>query len=231
MGLFDPITGGGTDTSALRTGANQAKGFLNQGKHDALQTQGKYEKKYTPQYQTAAAGYDPFLQQGTAANAMYGNALGLNGQAGYDAATGAFHENPGYQFLVDQGEQGVLRNNAAMGGVASGKTLEDLTKFRVGLADQTWQQYLDNLFRGSGQGLQGAAGKSQALQNLGQALQATGNAKSDIQTGAAGALATNASNLGAGLQGQSAADQASQLSLLQSILGAGAKVGGAYFGA
>lgn len=230
MGLFDPIFGGGTDTSALKTGANQAKGFLNQGKHDALQTQGKYEKKYTPQYQTAAAGYDPFLQQGTAANAMYGNALGLNGQTGYDAAVGAFQHNPGWDFALNEANQNVLRNQAATGALNSGGTLQALSDRAQGLQNQQYQTWLDNLFRGSGQGLQGAAGKSQALQSLGQALQGTGNAKSDIQTGAAGALATNASNLGAGLQSQSAADQASQLALLQAIISGGAQVAGAAMG-
>jgi hypothetical protein len=226
MGLFDFI-GGGTDTSALRQGASDAKGELKKGKKGGLRVLNEAQDQYTPEYRQAAAGFQPFTQNGTALNSLYTGALGGSGQEGYDAAQSAFHNAPGYQFLVDQGEQGVMRNNAAMGGIASGNNLADLTKFRVGLADQSYQQWMDNLFRGAGQGLQGAAGQSQALQALGQQFANTGAQKADIHTGAAGALATNASNLGLGLQNQTAADQASQLSLISSILGGGAKIAGA----
>lgn len=230
MALFDAIFGGGTDTSNLTQGSKQARQDINAGKHDALQTYGKYEKKYTPVYQQSAAGFDPFLQQGTAANAMYGNALGLNGQSGYDAAIGAFHNGPGFQFALDQANQNVLRNAAATGGVANGNVLTALSDRAQGLQNQEWQQYLDNLFRGGSQGLAGAVGKSGALEALASQLAATGAGKAGVQVGAAGANATNAYNTGLGLQNQTAADQASQLSLLNAILGAGAKVAGAYAG-
>ncbi len=230
MGLFDSVFGGGTDTSALTSQSAKADKRLKQGKKGGLRVLNEAQDQYTPEYRQAAAGFQPFTQNGTQLNNLYTGALGGSGQEGYDAAQSAFRNAPGYQFLVDQGEQGVMRNNAAMGGIASGNNMADLTKFRVGLADQSYQQWMDNLFRGSGQGLQGAAGQANALMGLGQQFANTGAQKADIHTGAAGALATNASNLGLGLQNQTAADQASQLSLLQSIIGGGAKVAGAYAG-
>jgi hypothetical protein len=226
MGLFDSIFGG-TDTSALRQGAGAARDDLKQGKKAGLRVTNEAQDQYTPEYRQAAAGFEPFTNNGINLSNLYTGALGGSGQGGYDAAQAAFRTAPGYQFLVDQGEQGVMRNNAAMGGVASGNNLADLTKFRVGLADQSYQQWMDNLFRGSGQGLAGAAGQANALMGLGSQFADTGLQKANIHTGAAGALATNASNLGLGLQNQEAADQASQLSLLQSILGAGSKIAGA----
>jgi hypothetical protein len=229
MGLFDSIFGG-TDTSALQKGASDAEDALKQGKGKGLRALGKAQDQYTQEFRTAANAFSPYQQTGGAANTMYGNALGLGGQQGYDAALGAFHQGPGFQFALDQANQNILRNNAATGGLASGNVLTALQDRAQGMQNQEYQGWLDNLFRGSGQGILGAQGQSQALQNLGQQIGQTGAQKADVHTGAAGALATNASSLGAGLQGQTAADQASQLSLLQSILGAGAKVGGAYFG-
>jgi hypothetical protein len=230
MGLFDGIFGSGTDTSALQKGAADAEDALNKGKGKALKSLGKAQDQYTPEYRTAASAFSPYQQTGGAANSMYGNALGLNGQQGYDSALGAFHQGPGFQFALDAANQNILRNNAATGGLASGNVLTALQDRAQGMQNQEYQGWLDNLFRGSGQGLEGARGQSQALQALGQQFANTGNARADVQTGAAGALATNASSLGAGLQGQTAADQASQLSLLESILGGGAKVAGAYLG-
>jgi hypothetical protein len=227
MGLFDSIFGGGTDTSALTQGANRADNRLQKGEKKGLGFLNTAKNKYTPEYRAASDVYEPFTQSGTALNSLYTGALGGNGQEGFDAARNAFHTAPGYDFLVDQGEQGVMRNNAAMGGIASGNNLTDLTKFRVGLADQSYQQWLDNLYRGSAQGLQGAAGQSQALQALGSQFANTGAQKADVATGAAGARATNQANLGLGLQNQTAADQATQLSLLSAILGGGAKIFGA----
>jgi hypothetical protein len=228
MGLFDGIFGGGTDTSALQTGAADAEDALNKGKGKGLKALGKAEDKYTPRYETAANAFSPYQQTGGAANSMYGNALGLNGQTGYDAALGAFHQGPGFQFALDQANQNVMRNQAATGALNSGGTLTALSDRAQGLQNQEYQTWLDNLFRGGSQGIMGAQGQSQALQALGSQIANTGALKSGVHTGAAGALATNASNLGAGLQGQTAADQASQLSLLTSILGGGASVLGAY---
>lgn len=231
MGIFDSIFGGGTDTSALTNSANKADNLLQKGKKQGINALSKAQSQYIPAYKEAAKGFVPFTESGTKLNSLYTDALGGNGQGGYDNAINAFHTAPGYDFLVDQGEQGVLRNNAATGGVASGNTLTDLTKFRVGLADQSYQQWLDNLYRGAGQGLQGAQGQAQALTQLGSQIADTGARKSDVFTGAAGARATNQANLGLGLQNQAAADQASQLSLLTSILGGGASVLGSMYGA
>jgi hypothetical protein len=227
MGLFDSIFGG-TDTSALQKGASDAEDALNKGKKKGLKALGAAERKYTPEYRTAAAGFAPFQQSGVAANAMYNNGLGLGGQEGYDAALGAFHQGPGFQFGLDAANQNIMRNNAALGGLASGGTYNQLGAEAQGRQNQEYQGWLDNLFRGSGQGLQGAAGQANALMGLGSQFADTGTQKAGIQTGAAGALATNASSLGAGLQSQTAADQASQLSLLNSILGGGAKVAGLF---
>jgi hypothetical protein len=223
--MFDFLTGG-TDTSALTNSARKTKKQLKRGEKRGIGELAEGLKQASPSYDQAAEGFSPYMESGSQLNSMYSDALGGNGQEGYDRATAAFHEAPGYQFLVDQGEQGVMRNNAAMGGIASGNNLTDLTKFRVGLADQTWQQNLDNLYRGSGQGLQAASGASGALTAKGAMTANNFAGRAGIRTDAAGAKASNQAALGLGLQNQEAADQASQLSLLQSIISGGSKVAG-----
>jgi hypothetical protein len=229
MGLLDPIFGGGTDTSALQRNSDKADNFLKDGKQGGLKVLKKGQRQYTPLYNEAANAFDPYNQMGQQLNSLYTDATGANGQAGYDNAVGSFHQGPGFQFGLDAANQNIMRNAASLGGLASGGTFNALGAEAQGRQNQEYQQWMDNLFRGSAQGLQGAAGFSQAKQGLGGQIANTAAQKADVHTGAAGARATNASSLGAGLQSQTAADQASQLSLLQSILGGAAKVGGAYF--
>lgn len=56
--------------------------------------------------------------------------------------TADFHNSPGYQFQVQQGENAVLNNASATGGVKSGNTLKALTQFGQGTANQDyWNAY------------------------------------------------------------------------------------------
>jgi hypothetical protein len=85
---------------------------------------------------------------GPNAKGILGDAYGLNGPDGAARATAAFQTGPGYSFLRDQGDQAVMRNRSALGGLQSGGTEMDLMKFGTGLADQTYQQWLGNLNTG-----------------------------------------------------------------------------------
>jgi hypothetical protein len=223
--MFDFLTGG-TDTSALTNSARKTKKQLKRGEKRGIGELAEGLKQASPSYDQAAEGFSPYMESGSQLNSLYADALGGNGQEGYDNAINAFHTAPGYQFLQQQGEQSALRNNAALGGVASGNTLTDLAKFNTGLADQSYQQWMDNLYRGSGQGLQAAGGASGALVAKGGMTANNFAGRAGIRTDAAGAKASNQAALGLGLQNQEAADQASQLSLLQSIISGGSKVAG-----
>ena len=96
--------------------------------------------------------FDQYTQQGTAANQAYGDAVGLNGQEGYDRAVTNFRTNPGYDFAVDQATEAAKRNASSLGMLGSGNTMIGIADRAQGMADQQFQQYLDNLFRSSGQG-------------------------------------------------------------------------------
>lgn len=144
MGFFDNLMSVFSDqpakdaaaaqTAGLNKGYDQASGSINQG-IDALKT------NYT-------AALQPFMANYANANAgttALGNALGLNGQGGNDAAVAAFMNNPGYTFQRDQGNAAVNAAAAASGTNASGNQLLELSKFNQGLAGNSWGQYVNSL--------------------------------------------------------------------------------------
>lgn len=56
-----------------------------------------------------------------------------------------FQAGPGYTFARDQGIEGVNRSQAAQGMLASGNTDKAVADYTTGLANQNWQQYVQNL--------------------------------------------------------------------------------------
>jgi len=71
------------------------------------------------------------------------------GGPGYGDLTKSFspdmyHQSPGFQFLLNQGNENILNTASARGGVNSGNTLRDLEKFGVGLANEDYQQAYQN---------------------------------------------------------------------------------------
>ncbi len=94
-----------------------------------------------------------------------------------------FQASPGYQFQLQQGQDSVNALAGARGGLNSGATLQALSTFNQGLANQEYGNYLSRLMgmAGSGQSAAGmqanastnaASGVSNALGNLGNAQSA-----------------------------------------------------------
>ena len=105
-------------------------------------------------------GYAPALQTGGLASGALGNALGLNGPGGNQAATSAFQASPGYDFQVQQATDAASRSAAARGQLGSGNTLDAITRMGSHLADGEYQNYLGNLSNAGTQGLSAAGGVS-----------------------------------------------------------------------
>jgi hypothetical protein len=93
MGIFDIFSdkdakdAAAAQTAGINAGVTAATGYINQGT-GALNT-------------NYAAALAPFTQNFGTANAgttQLGNVLGLNGQAGSDAALTALRNTPGYKF-------------------------------------------------------------------------------------------------------------------------------------
>lgn len=75
---------------------------------------------------------------------------------------------PGYEFLRDEGSRDIERRAAAAGGLGSGGTLRALARYNTGLADQTYNNFLNRLFSVAGLG-------QTATNQIGASGQATGS--------------------------------------------------------
>lgn len=98
------------------------------------------------QYQQARADVAPWMEAGRKALNQYQIELGLT------PGPSAFQRTPGYDFMVDEGEKGVINNLAALGMKNSGAALKALTRFRSGLANQTYDNYLNRMQATAGMG-------------------------------------------------------------------------------
>lgn len=208
MGIFDGIfnnkpqqQAGQAQIAGLNQGYQQASSAVNAGQ---ARTDTDYAAALAPwqqNYATAGAGQD-----------AYANATGVNGAAGYAKALENFHTSPGYDWVLNQGNQNILRGQSQSGQLASGGTNLDLLTFGQGLADQNWQKYVQNLQPFLGQANTSAAGISgtniakagtdadfaKTLANLGWA-QGTGigNVNANV---ALSQTQPNANIIGAGMQ-------------------------------
>jgi len=175
----------------LQQGYNQASGLLDQGR-------GALTTNFTNALQPLQQNYNQ-AQGGVTA---YGNAMGLNGPAGNAAATAAFQNNPGYQYQLQQGTENELRNQSRTGAVNSGQTQVDLQNIGQGVANQGYNQYIQNLQPFLGQASTAASGIAGVDTGLGTGLaNSYGNQAGLAQTtqtgiGNANANATLAQNSG-----------------------------------
>jgi hypothetical protein len=184
IGAAGSAVAGGEAASATTSAANTAAGVQEQ----ALQQQA----------QLAA----PYTGLGTAAMSNYERLLGIGGGANSNPASieKALASTPGYQFTQQQGETGILNAASAAGGV-SGNTLTALDQYNTGLADQTYQQALNNAFAPVQLGQAAAAGQASNIQtgasNLGNIAIGQGQNLANIDIGTAAGISNaigNASN-------------------------------------
>jgi hypothetical protein len=138
----------------------------------------------------------PYMTAGTNAlssiQQMLGLTTGAGGTAGAPNYT-AFTSSPGYQFLLNQGNQNI-QNQATAGGGMTGNTLKALQQFGQQSAGTSYQQFLSNLSSLSGSGQNAATSLGQIGANV------TGNMGAQTigagQAQAAGILGSNSALTG-----------------------------------
>ncbi len=104
----------------------------------------------------------PYRNLGQSAIPGLQNLLGLTPGSNPQAALAA---TPGYQFTLNQGLDATKNAAAASGMLLSGNTLEGLSQYATGLADQTYQQQVGNLENVVGMGQAAAAGQAANIGN------------------------------------------------------------------
>lgn len=121
--------------NALKGGLSYALQGDNEGGYGALQGA----------YNTAAANLAPYTGPGAAASTRLADLYGLNGPDAAAAAQAAFQQTPGYQFARDQGVKALDASAARKGMLLSGNQVQAVQNYGTGLADQLFQQYIQNL--------------------------------------------------------------------------------------
>jgi len=181
----------------------------------------------------------PYVQAGPGAlQAMQGLA-GLRGAGEQQAAINQIQQSAQFQELARQGEQGILQNAAATGGLRGGNVQAALSQFRPALLNQLIEsQYgklagLTSLGSTSAQNLLGvgqasaagtAAAGQQSAQNIGNLMVGQGQAQAAGQIGAANAFAQGASGITGAIGG------GVQNYMLLNALNKGGFGGGSLFG-
>jgi hypothetical protein len=200
----------GEGLNYLQAGGDQARGDLQTGAAGATGLLGQ-----------AGAVYDPLVAGGGAAYQKLLNATGANGAAGSAQAATDFQAAPGYTYARDEALGAVQRAAGARGDLAGGNATVDLLKTANGLADQGYQQYVNNLSGLMGGYTTGLAGQAGALTgqagvagNLGTALAANDQTTAQGRAGLAGTMAGinfGAGTAAAGIGNQAASGIASTL--------------------
>lgn len=144
----------------------------------------------------------PYREAGYGALAQLAGGMQPGGEFNRNFTMADYQEDPGMQFRLQQGEQGINRAATASGARYSGATLKALSRFNSGLASQEYGAAYNRFKSDTGDRfnrLSGLAGTGQASVNqIGQAGQT-----------AYGTIATmgqnNANNQGAAVQNAAAA--------------------------
>jgi hypothetical protein len=198
-----PVTVGGTSPANPVSGTE----WLNTGGQNPTlevwdQSSGRYGIPNAAQIPNYLGGQTPsqvaLSAEGLTAPGVTAGAPG--GGSGQNTMLTTLQNTPGYQFALQQGLQGITDKATATGGVNGGNTLKALTAYGTGLADQTYQQQVQNYLSLAGLGESAAAGQGQL--SLG-----TGSNIANLLTGGAAAQAAgtvgSANAIGSGLNGLS----------------------------
>lgn len=182
MGIWDLFS-----NSTAEEAAQQRNQGLQQGYNALSQNYDQARGALTSNYGDASSLYKNLLSSYAPGVQAYGDATGTNGAAGNARAVQNFQSAPGYNFTMDQGLQALNRTHAAAGNLNSGNADTDTLKYATGLANQGYQQYVQNLspyFQGQGSATAGAAGVSTGLgTNLANLYGAQGAAANANYTG------------------------------------------------
>lgn len=181
------------------TGANQAAA----GQQAAAQTQANsaqagidsQEKMFAALQQALA----PYTQAGSGAIGAYQNLSGLGGQAAQQTAIDSIQNGAQFQAMNQQGQNAILQNSAATGGLRGGNTQAALAQFSPQLLQSLVQQTLGNYGNIAQLGQASAAGVGsgglQSANSISNLLQQQGAATAGGQISAGNLAGTNFNGL------------------------------------
>lgn len=151
------------------------------------------------QYDKMVELLSPYVRSGTAALESQQSILGMNGQAAQKAAIGNIENSEYFKSTAQQGENAILQNASATGGLRGGNTQGALAQFRPQLLNQLVQQQYQNLggITSLGQNSAAQTGNNgmQSASNIGNLLSQSGAAQAGGYIGQANATNQLVGNL------------------------------------
>ena len=166
------------------------------------------------------AGMQPYAQAGLPAFEQQQAFLGLRGPEAQQAYIDQLEQSPYMQAMMQQGENALLQNASATGGLRGGNTQEALMRMRP----EMMQDYMDQQYGRFGGIAQAGMQTQTNLAQLGQSA-AAGQAAQGLQVGAN--LANLQGQIGAAEAGKQNAITAGRMALLNmGIQGGKAAMGG-----
>lgn len=171
------VTGGLFGGPGAAKGAGEAQtAAIQQAIEEIRKEFGITEQEFQPFRQAAIGG-----EGVTGALTRQQEFLGLKGPEAQQQAYAGFLESPGQAFLRRRGEESLLRNAAAIGGLGGGNIRQALQEQAIGVAAQQQSELQDRLAGLTGLGYQATSGlgglRSQKASNIGQLLTAQGQAR------------------------------------------------------
>lgn len=131
-------------------------------------------------YDYLKGAYSPMVSGGTGAFGQLGSALGVGGNfAGQQQAYDNFLNNSGYQYVLDQGMQGVTNSAAGNYLLRSGATAKALQDRAMNIGKTYFENYLDHLGDMSKLGL----GAGSLISGAGQYSKGSGTSGGDSGVG------------------------------------------------
>lgn len=154
---------------AISAGGSLLSGVLGgKGAKKAAQAQAAaYQKgidEQSREFDATQARFKPYNDFGLASMDQLSNFLGLNGNDKQGSAIDALKQSPAFTALFNTGQDTILQNAAATGGLRGGNTQNSLANFGANLLGQVEQNQIGNLTNGVGIG----SGTVTTLGNLGQ---------------------------------------------------------------
>jgi len=132
------------------------------------------------QFEAVQALLKPYVDTGTSALGKQGDLTGINGNTAQQQAIDALKSSPYFTSMLKTGEDSILANASATGGLRGGNTQAALAQFSPSLLAQTIQQQYQNLGGLTSVGQNAAAGVGNAgmttANGVGAALQQQGAA-------------------------------------------------------
>lgn len=172
------------------------------------------------QFDKMVSMLSPYTSVGQQSLVAQRQLLGLSGATQQKAAINAIENSPYFQSVAQQGENAILQNSAATGGLRGGNTQAALGQFRPQLLNQLVQQQYANLGGLSQMGQASAAGVGAGALQTGSNIS---NLYSQLGSGQAAAYNAAGQAQAGGIIGQANA----QNQLVSNLIG----IGGAAYGA